>query len=91
MSAKTVFEKYTRDYLKFDQVEPKLSSRPDLHAFLMLDALFPGTQSVVAAADHEIIYLAFDEEQLDTLGESVLRDLHRCGVSVGSDGVYMFV
>lgn len=91
MSAKSVFEKYTKEYLKFELVEPKLSKRPDLHAFLVLETLFPSNQAVVAAADHEIIYLAFDEEQLDTLGESELRDLHRCGVSVGSDGVYMFV
>lgn len=28
-----LFEEYSDEYLKFDRVEKKLASRPDLHAF----------------------------------------------------------
>lgn len=91
MSLKAVFEKYNHEYLKFELVENKLSSRSDLHAFILLDKLFPDTQTIVAAAEHDMIYLSFDEEQFASVDEQVIRELVRCGVLFSSDGFTMFV
>lgn len=35
------FEAVNDDYINFDRVENKRSERPDLHAWLLLDELFP--------------------------------------------------
>src|SRR5690606_36083038 len=51
------FEQHFDEYLKFEKVESKLCQRPDLHAFLLLDKLCPGTKDIVACADHEVFYL----------------------------------
>jgi hypothetical protein len=78
------FDKHRMEHGKFDRITNKLSSRPDIHAFLLLDSLL-ATQAktkMVAAADHDKIILAVS---LDDLAKSVcteddVRDLCRCGV-----------
>ena len=75
------FEKYDDEFLNFEMVEMKLSSRPDLHAFLLLNRLSPDTDDMVAGAEHDEIYLSVDAQIVAaaaTLQE--LIDLHRCGV-----------
>lgn len=91
MSIKAIFDKYNDEYLKFELVEKKLSGRSDLHAFMLLDKLFPSEQPIVAAAEHDMIYLSLDEEQFESVDEQVIRELVRCGVSLSSDGFTMFV
>jgi alkylhydroperoxidase family enzyme len=77
-----LFEKHDNEYLEFDRVENKLSRRPDLHAFLMLDALVPGTDDMVSAAEHDTFWLDVDIEDLAKSGitEAQVVDLVRCGV-----------
>jgi len=88
-----VFEKFDDDFLKFDLIENKMSNRTDLHAFMMLDKLFPGTGGMVSAAEHDEIYLDVDEDDFEKsdITEYQVRDLVRCGVRLGEYGICMFV
>jgi|SRR3989344_431484 len=81
------FEKYNNDYMGFDRVEDKLSSRPDLCAFLLLDKLLPNDgRDMVCAADHGMIFLGIDCEKLTKLAtEEDILMLIRCGVHYDSD------
>lgn len=100
-----LFEKFedTDEYLKFERITNPLSKRPDLHAFLMLDALFPQPGSdIVSGAEHDVIYLdiaildmakrfTLAEESCEFEAEEVVRDLVRCGVMLNNDfGLSMF-
>lgn len=78
------------EYIKFDRVEVKRSSRPDLHAFLLLDEMFPGTTDMISGAEHDEIYLAIDEDEAATLTDDQILELIRCGVRCGEYGLCMF-
>lgn len=81
------FEKHSDEYLKFDRVENKLSRRPDLHAFLLLDKLFPSDSDVVAGAAHDEIFLHPSEKELRKgLTEELVIELTRCGVRMSEYG-----
>lgn len=90
---KAVFDKFDDEYLKFDRVENKLSQRPDLHAFLLLDSLIPGDRDIVAYAVHDEIFLEIDIDELaeSAITEEQVRDLVRCGVRESDCGLCMFV
>ncbi len=80
-------EAISSEFLKFERVENKKSSRPDIHAFILLNELQPGTSDMVSAAGHDVIYLDVDIEKL---GEVATREqiieLSRCGVHFDGDG-----
>ena len=80
-------------FLEFNGVENKRSQRPDLHAFILLDELFPGTSYMVSAASHDEIYLAIELDRLETLTDGQITELSRCGVRFDSefDCLCMFV
>lgn len=81
-----VFKKFDGDYIKFERIENKLSGRPDLHAFLLLDKLMPGTRDMVSAAEHDEIYLDVDCEKLaEVASEHDILALTRCGVRYDED------
>jgi hypothetical protein len=84
------FEKYNDEYLKFDNIKKKRSNRPDLHAFLLLDELFPSDRDIVAAAEHDMIWLNIECEQAETLTDKQVIDLIRCGVMADGEGLSMF-
>lgn len=89
-----VFEKFNDEFLAFERVEHKLSKRPDLHAFLLLDSLLPGNTDIVSAAEHDEIFLDVEPDKLaeTAVTEEHIRDLVRCGVRIGDyDGLCMFV
>lgn len=80
------------EFLRFERVENKLSKRPDLHAFLLLDKLVPDVRDMVMAAEHDQIWLGVDvEELLEVATEQQLVDLHRCGVRCDGESLCMFV
>jgi len=88
------FEDHDDEFLKFDRVTNKLSQRPDLHAFLLLDRLIPGTSDMVSNAEHDEIYLDIDVPSLLLVAtDSDLIDLHRCGILYREDYecLYSFV
>lgn len=85
------FEKHSDEFLKFERVENKLSFRPDVHAFLLLSRLAPGTFDIVSAAEHDEIFLEPSPDEVVKIAtEQELIDLHRCGVRC-DDGLCMFV
>jgi isochorismate hydrolase len=75
------FEDHEEDFLEFDLIQDKLSNRPDLHAFLLLDRLVPGSGDIVGSAAHDEIFLSTDvEELLKVATEDQLIELSRCGI-----------
>jgi len=79
---KKLFEIHNDEYIRFERVKNKLSSRPDLHAFLLLDSMCPGSDDMVSSARDDEIYLGVDPHSvLDAVTESMVVDLIRCGIS----------
>ena len=75
------FDDHEDDFLEFDLIQDKLSNRPDLHAFLLLDKLVPGSGDIVGSATHDEIFLSTDvEELLKVATEDQLIELSRCGI-----------
>ena len=85
MSIQEFFEKYDDEYLKFDLVESKRSSRPDVHAFILLAELFPRDRDLISAATHDEFFLDITEEEIESLSEDQVCELHRCGVRYDSE------
>ena len=80
------WEKVSGDeYLKFDRISNKKSNRPDLHAFLLLDELFPGNTDIVVSAEHDEIWLNVEKEQIESLTDEQIVELCRCGVRYDRD------
>lgn len=72
----------------------RLSNRPDLCALMLLDSLVPGTRDIVAAAEHDEIFLRVTIEQLaPVITREQVRALLCCGVRLDSetDSLAMFV
>ena len=90
-----IFSLYEDEYIQFDRIENPKHSRPDLYAFLMLAELFPSQYDMVAAAEHDVIYLDVDCDTLlvkvGEIGNEFIRDLVRCGVMYDEDSLRMFV
>jgi hypothetical protein len=75
------FKDHDDEFLKFDRIENKLSNRPDLHGFLLLDKLVPGNSDMVSNAGHDEIFLETNiRELLKVATEADLIDIHRCGI-----------
>lgn len=68
------------EYLNFDKVENKHSKRADLHAFIMLDKLFPSHMNIVECSEHDEIWLEIEEDDLLTLTDDQILELVRCGL-----------
>lgn len=78
------FEMVDGEHCNFDLIENKRSDRPDLHAFLLIDELFPSPgNNVIASAsiDTEELYLDVDFHQIEGLTDEQILELVRCGVS----------
>ena len=90
MSIENNFEKYNDEYLKFELIKNKKSNRPDLHAFLLLDELFPKNRDMICAASHDQIWLDVDGEDAEKLTEEQIIELVRCGVGYDEDSLCMF-
>jgi len=81
MCTKERFEAVNDDFLKFELVEKKLNHRPDLHAWIFLDLLFPNPGSdIVCAAAHDEIWLDVSSENIAKLTDKNILELTRCGV-----------
>ena len=68
------------EFLGFEKVQNKRSNRPDLHAFILLDRLFPDKKDIVSAAEHDKIYLDIEDDQISLLSDDEIIELSRCGV-----------
>jgi len=76
------FEKVNNEYTRFENVENKRSNRPDIHAFILLDELFPDESgaNLIHAAEHDEFYIDVGGGQLETLTDEQILELTRCGV-----------
>ena len=94
VSLEETFEKFKDEYLKTHFVREKLNARTDLHAFLLLDRLVPGSIiDMIAAAEQGEIFLSVDTAALAkaAMEEDVLT-LVRCGVRYDPEkGLFMCV
>lgn len=81
-----VFEDNDSEFLKFERIVNKKHSRPDICAFLILAELLPSEDDIVIGAEHDIIFLDADFEQLaEVASEQDIIDLLRCGVMLSSE------
>ena len=87
-----LFDEDTKEFGKFDLVENKLSSRRDLHAFIMLDKLFPSDKGgdLVCSASHNEFCLDINGDQIETLTREQVVELTRCGVMFHSEHDCLF-
>jgi hypothetical protein len=82
-----MFEKY-QDDVSLDRlgVEMLGSKRDDLHAFELLDKLVPGKRGMVSGADHDVIYLDVELDDLkDIITDPQVVELVKCGVFFDHD------
>ena len=80
------------EFLEFDRVELKRSSRPDLHAFITLDRMVGGSGDIIAAAEHDVIYLDISISELaKVVYETDIIDLIRCGVLLDEGNDYLMM
>jgi len=89
MNIQETFEKYSDgesdEFLKFDRVKVKLSNRPDLHAFMLLDKIIPGSLNIVGGASHDEIWLEILPCELaERATKEQIVELIRCGVRYDS-------
>ncbi len=81
-----VFEKHHEaEFIEFERIEKPRSKRRDLHAFMLLDELAPGTGKIVAAAEHDEIWIEVSPEAIEHATEEQIIELIRCGVMLDSD------
>jgi hypothetical protein len=76
------------EFLKFDRVKNKRSSRADLHAFVRMDELVPSPLGgdMVSDAKHDEIMLQVEPSDLAAVAtEEVVIELMRCGVRYDSE------
>jgi hypothetical protein len=87
------FEMFDDEYGEFDRVLKKRSGRPDLHAFVLLDTLFPGVDDMVCYAEHDEIWLDISGDNIANLSDDEILELVRCGVRYDddNDSLCMFV
>ncbi len=87
-----LFEKHNEEFVRFERISVPRHPRPDLHAFLLLHELDPNSCHMVAAAEHDEIYLEVDPERVATkITEDQVLELVRCGVRFGDTCFCMFV
>lgn len=96
MDVVAIFAKYEDEFLKFDRIENPIHRRPDICAFILLDLILgkgAPARDMVRGAEHDIIYLDVQLDQLSSATEEQLCDLCRCGVIVDEDteSLAMFV
>jgi hypothetical protein len=81
MDFKKAFLAASDEYGKFDRIENKLSSRPDIHAFVLLNNLVPSTERMISAAEHDEYWLDVDMFKFSEVAtQENITDLSRCRV-----------
>lgn len=76
------------EFLKFENIPntERLSQRPGLHAFLLLDKMTPANRDIVVSAEHDEIWLDIDLDDLaEIITEADIVTLLRCGVRFDED------
>lgn len=75
------FEMFEKDQFSFEKIENKRSKRSDIHAFLLLDEVFPNSsREMICSASHDQLWIDVGDEPLEQLTDSQIQELVRCGV-----------
>ncbi len=91
-----LFDRQDDEFLKDERLSPHpLTKRRDLRAFLLLESILPAPngRDIIAAAEHDEIWLDIDPEELaKVITEDQVIELTRCGVryDAGNDSLCMF-
>lgn len=86
-----IAERWPTEHNNFDAIEPKRSSRRDLHAFLLLDELQPGSEPIVSAAAHDEFWVSVYVDKLcEVITEAQCLELVRCGARYSFDSLGFF-
>jgi hypothetical protein len=80
-----LFESFNDDFLKFEGMVDKRSTRRDIHAFLLLEEIAPSSNKnwvpIICASEHDEIWLDTDCAVLaDKATPEQIHELVRCGV-----------
>lgn len=79
----------SNEYLLFSEIKEKFSHRADVHAFILLDRLFPAQKGkqfdLISATEHDEIYLDISTEQIEKLSDEKIIELSRCGVRYSNE------
>lgn len=86
------FEELNDEYLDDDKVDSPLHPRRDIAAFLLLHKIVGGTRNIIAAAEHDEIFLDASLEDLAKAGASRVQvlELIRYGVRLNDGSLSMF-
>jgi len=85
------FEKHNDEFLKFERVENKRSSRADLCGFLFLEELFPDIdRDLICCAEHDQFWLDIDKDKIETLTDDQIIELLRCGILYDEENESLF-
>ena len=87
------WDKLSVHYLKFEDIPKhyRRSNRPDLHAFIVLNGLFPRDRDLICSAEHDVIYLDVTTEEVESIDDDIVLQLIQCGVIFSDDDLSMFV
>lgn len=91
---KALFEKAEEagESLEFQRVRNKLSRRPDLCAFLLLDSLVPSSEKLITVVHDDEMYFDADVDALarSAITDEQVLDLVRCGVRCEGRSLRMY-
>ena len=93
MNSYELAEKHEDKSYRFNNIKNPISTRKDLHAFMLLDKIFPGSNDIISCAEHDQIWLGITPEQILQLTEDQIIELTRCGIIFDKDfeSLSMFV
>lgn len=87
-----LFEKHDDEYGKFERVQNKLATRPDVHALILLDRLVPNEGAhlidgyIFYALEHDTAWISiFYKDLAKVATESQVIELIRCGIVYDKD------
>lgn len=75
------FQSFEKDQLSFEKIKNKRSKRSDIHAFLLLDEVFPNSsREMICSASHDQLWIDVGNTPLEQLTDSQIQELVRCGI-----------
>lgn len=94
MNIKDIYNKYSSQRDKFDLIENKFSNRPLIHALILLDHIYPNSNSdndnIRFFASDGDIFLTIDRDKLEkVITEEQVIDLIRCGLGYYKGNFYI--
>jgi hypothetical protein len=77
---------------EFRAILPKFSSRPDLHAMMLIDSIAPDVGDMIPCAEHDQIWFGVELESLaEWITEDQVKQLAICGLFIDGDALTTFV